>query len=87
MSDTDLDNGAIEQAIAVLSETFAPADTLDDTARRYTSAQIAQAICEIMGRMPSVELVYAMMSEYGYQYVVDETSATIRYVWLLKYKC
>lgn len=76
----------VEQTIAVLSETFMPAASLNDSAKRYTSVQVAQAIYDLTGASPSIELIYQVMQEHGYRYVVDETSATLKYVWLLKYK-
>lgn len=72
--------------MAVLSETFAPASSIDESAKRYTSAQLAQAIYELNGVSPSLEVLYRIMTECGYRYVVDETSAALKYVWLLKYK-
>lgn len=85
MNDQELDK-TIEQTVAVLSETFAPAASLDDSAKRYTSAQLAQAIYELTGVAPKLETLYQIMQEYGYRYVVDETSASLRYVWLLRYR-
>ena len=76
----------VEQTIAVLSETFMPAASLNDSAKRYTSVQVAQAIYDLTGASPSIELIYQVMREKGYRYVVDETSATLKYVWLLKYR-
>lgn len=76
----------IEETVSVLSETFAPASSIDESAKRYTSAQLAQAICELTGVSPSIEVLYRVMTESGYRYVVDETSATLRYVWLLQYR-
>ena len=75
----------VEPTIAVLSETFMPAASLNDSAKRYTSVQVAQAIYDLTGASPSIELIYQVMQEHGYRYVVDETSATLKYVWLLKY--
>lgn len=72
--------------MAVLSETFAPASSIDESAKRYTSAQLAQAIYELTGVSPSLEVLYRIMTKCGYRYVVDETSAALKYVWLLKYK-
>ena len=77
---------SIEETVAVLSETFAPASSIDDSAKRYTSAQLAQAIYELTGVSPSLEVLYRIMTECGYHYVVDETSASLRYVWLLQYR-
>lgn len=76
----------IEEMVSVLSETFAPASSIDESAKRYTSAQLAQAILELTGVSPSIEVLYRVMTESGYRYVVDETSATLRYVWLLQYR-
>ena len=87
MSGKPENKAAIEMAIAVLSETFRPAESLDATARKYTTADIAEAIAQTTGQMPSVEVVYEVMTAEGYRYVVDETSSMLRYVWLLKYNC
>lgn len=76
----------IEETVAVLSEMFAPASSIDESAKRYTSAQLAQAISDLTGIAPGTETLYRIMQEYGYHYVVDETSAALKYVWLLKYK-
>lgn len=76
----------IEATVAVLSETFVPASSIDESAKRYTSAQLAQAIYELTGVSPSLETLYRIMTKCGYRYVVDETSATLRYVWLLQYR-
>lgn len=75
----------VGQAIAVLSETFSPAMSIADSAKTYTSVQMSQAIADLTGLSVSTEAVYAVMIELGYRYVVDETSTTLRYVWLLKY--
>lgn len=85
MNDQEQDK-IIEQTVAVLSETFTPASSLDESAKRYTSAQLAQAIYELTGVSPSIEVLYQIMTECGYRYVVDETSASLRYVWLLQYR-
>ena len=76
----------IEATVAVLSETFAPASSIDESAKRYTSAQLVQAIYELTGVSPSLEVLYRIMTECGYCYVVDETSASLRYIWLLQYR-
>ncbi len=76
----------IEETVDVLSETFAPASSIDESAKRYTSAQLVQAIYELTGVSPSIEMLYQIMTECGYRYVVDETSASLRYVWLLQYR-
>lgn len=76
----------IAAAIEVLSETFAPAATAEESARRYTSVQLSTAIYKLTGAALDVETLYEVMIEYGYRYVVDETSAGIKYVWLLKYR-
>lgn len=76
----------ITKAIEVLSETFTRAETLDDSARRYTSVQVAAAIYELTGVSPSVEVVFSVMTEFDYRFVIDETSTALKYVWLLKYK-
>ena len=80
------DDRLISEAVAVLSETFVPAETIDDSARRYTTAQIMQAINELCGRTVPADILYGIMTEYGFRYVIDESSTTIRYVWLLKYR-
>ena len=85
MEDQKLDK-TVEQTIAILSETFMPAVSLDDSAKRYTSVQVAQAIYDLTGTSPSIDLIYQVMQDYGYRYVVDETSATLKYVWLMKYR-
>lgn len=85
MNDQELDR-IIEQTVAVLSETFVPAQSLDECAKRYTSTELAQAIYDLTGIAPGTETLYRIMQEYGYRYVVDETSASLKYVWLLKYK-
>ena len=85
MEDQELKK-TVEQTIAVLSETFMPEESLNESAKRYTSVQVAQAIYDLTGASPSIELIYQVMQEHGYRYVVDETSATLKYVWLLKYK-
>lgn len=76
----------IEATVDVLSETFAPASSIDESAKRYTSAQLAQAIYELAGVSPKFETLYRIMLEAGYRYVVDETSAALKYVWLLQYR-
>lgn len=85
MSEQEIDT-TITQTVEVLSETFAPAQTLEESAKRFTSVQLAQAIYDLAGITPSVEVLYQVMLEYGYRYVVDETSASLKYVWLLKYR-
>lgn len=85
MNDQEQDK-IIEQTVAVLSETFTPASSLDESAKRYTSAQLAQAIYELAGVSPKFETLYRIMLEAGYRYVVDETSAALKYVWLLQYR-
>lgn len=85
MSEQEIDT-TIAQTVKVLSETFVPAQTLEESAKRYTSVQLAQAIYDLAGITPSVEALYQVMQEYGYRYVVDETSASLKYVWLLKYR-
>jgi hypothetical protein len=79
-------NIALSMAIDVLAETFERAATLDDTARRFTTADVAAAIGDLTGFTPSVQVVYQTLIAEGYQYVVDETYTGLRYVWLLKYK-
>ena len=76
----------VAQAIDVLSEHFVPADRIDDCSRRYTSAQLAQAIYELSGLAVPTEVIYEIMTEYGFRYELDEYSPTVKYVWLLKYK-
>lgn len=86
MSDkTNKSEELIAQAIMVLSETFSPAMSIADSAKTYTSMQMSQAIADLTGLSVSSDAVYAVMTELGYRYVVDETSTTLRYVWLLKY--
>lgn len=85
MSEQEIDR-TIEQTVEVLSETFVPAQSLEESAKRYTSVQLALAIYDLVGITPSVEVLYRVMLEYGYRYVVDETSASLKYVWLLKYR-
>lgn len=76
----------IVKAVTVLSETFEPAGTADESAKRYTSQQLASAIYELTGAVVDIETLYEIMAEYGYRYVVDESSAGMKYVWLLKYR-
>lgn len=85
MSEQELDT-IIEQTVEVLSETFIPAQSLDESAKRYTSVELAQAIYDLAGITPGIEVLYRIMQEYGYRYVIDETSASLKYVWLLKYR-
>lgn len=73
-------------AVAVLSETYAPAQHLADAAKRYTSDEIASAVYQLTGKQASNEVVFEVMSGEGYRYVIDETSTTIKYVWLLNYR-
>lgn len=82
----DNTDDAITAAVAVIDETFTPAVTIDDSARRYTSSQVSQAIFDLTGVNVTNDVVYAALSDAGYKYVVDETSTTIKYVWLLKYR-
>lgn len=85
MSEQEFDT-IIAQTVEVLSETFEPASTLEESAKRYTSVQLVQAIYDLAGVAPGIEVLYRIMLEYGYNYVVDETSASLKYVWLLKYR-
>ena len=80
------DEVVIAAAVDVLSETYAPAATADESAKRYTSVQLSTAIYELTGKVVDVETLYEIMIEYGYHYVVDETSASAKFVWLLKYR-
>lgn len=79
-------NQAITEAITVLSETYCPAQNFEDAAKRYTSDEIVGAVHQLTGKMMSNEVAYEIMQAEGYRYVVDETSSTIKYVWLLKYR-
>ena len=76
----------IRATIEVLSDTFAPAATPEESARRYTTPQLADAIRDLTGMFVPPELLFAVMSEAGFRYVVDENSSGMKYVWLLKYR-
>ena len=76
----------ITQAIGVLSDTFVPAKNTSECAKRYTSVQLSSAIYELTGVVVDTETLYEIMIECGYHYEVDETSASLKYVWLLKYR-
>lgn len=86
MSNKNNIDKSVLMAIEVLSETFSPVSKFSDAARCYTSIQVAEAIKDLTGQLISTEIVYQVMSDLGYTYVIDETSTTVKYVWLLKYK-
>lgn len=79
-------DAVIAGIVEVFSETFISAESVESSSRRYTSLQMAQAIYELTGANVPIPALYQVMTEYGYKYVVDETSVTIKYVWLLKYR-
>lgn len=86
MSENKHNEEIIVKAVEVLSETFEPAATAEESAKRYTSVQLSAAIYELAGVVVDVEALYEILIEYGYRYVVDESSAGMKYVWLLKYR-
>ena len=82
----DKTDDAIVAAIAVLSETYTPATNLQDCSRKFTTAQVVEAIAELTGKRVSQETVYEAMTAEGYKYQIDETSSAVKYVWLLNYR-
>lgn len=77
---------AIIAAINVLSDTFAPAVDQNNSAKRFTTPQVAAAINELTGTIVREDFVYEIMKSMDYLYVVDETSTRLKYVWLLNYR-
>ena len=76
----------ILNAIDVFEITYSPAALTDNSAKRFTTNDLVTAISNLTGTPVKGTDVYATLLERGYEYVVDETSQTMKYIWLVKYK-
>ena len=76
----------INNAIDVFENTYCQAVTIDECAKHYTTTDLVAAIGELTGEPVKNNDVFTVLQERGYKYILDETSQTARYIWLIKYK-